>query len=118
MPHSEINVAETAKLLNRYKPFAIAAVPTAVTPDSELAAMRDRGESVELNEREMLEEEIMLLRALDVDDDCFFFGSHPYNTIPVSANFSERDKMIAYLENNMRKLPPSFLESTRERGQL
>ena len=115
---SEINVAETAKLLNKYKPFTIAAVPTAVTPDSELAAMRDRGEYVELNEREMLEEEIMLLRALEVDDDCFFFGSHPYNTIPVSANFSERDKMIAYLENNMRKLPPSFLESTRERGQL
>ena len=115
---SEINVAETAKLLNRYKPFTIAAVATAVTPGSELAAMRDRGEYVELNEREMLEEELMLLRALAVEDNCFFFGSHPYNTIPVSANFSERDKMIAYIEDNMRQLPQSFLESTMERGQL
>lgn len=115
---SEINVAETAKLLNRFKPFTIAAVATAVTPDSELAAMRDRGEYVELNEGEMLQEELMLLKALEVNDDCLFFGSHPYNTIPVSANFSERDKMIAYIEDTMRKLPQSFLASTRERGQL
>lgn len=37
---------------------------------------------------------------------------------PVSANFSEKDKMIAYIENSMKKLPRDFLESTRERGQL
>lgn len=53
----------------------------------------------------------MLPRALEDDDECFIFGSHPYNTIPVSANFSERDWMIAYIEDKMRKLPPSFLES-------
>ena len=116
--NSEINVAETARLLNRFKPFTIAAVPTAVTPGSELARMRDAGEYVELTEREMLEEELMLLKALDVDGSCFFFASHPYNAIPVSANFSERDKMVAYLEKEMRKFPRDFLDSTMERGQL
>lgn len=80
--------------------------------------MRDRGEYVELNEREMLDEELMLLKSLAMNDDCFFFGSHPYNSIPVSANFSEKNKMIGYIEKEKAKLPAYFLESTMERGQL
>lgn len=116
--NSRINVAETAKLLNRYKPFTIAAVATAVSPGSRLAAMRDAGEYVELTEGEMLDEELMLLEALEMDDDCLFFGSHPYNTIPVSGLFSDRDRMVAYIEARKKQLPPGFLNSTMPRGQF
>ena len=116
--NSAINVAETAKLLNRFKPFPIAAVATAVSPDSELARMRDAGAYVELTEGEMLDEEIMLLKALDMDAECLFFGSHPYNTIPVSGLFSDKEKMIGYLEKKRQLLPPAFLNSTMPRGQL
>lgn len=116
--NSRMNVEATAKLLNRFKPFTIAAVATAVSPGSALAGMRDAGEYVELTEGEMLEEEIMLLKALDMDADCFFFGSHPYNAVPVSGVFAEKEKMIAYLETKRRQLPPAFLKSTMQRGQL
>ena len=116
--NSRINVEETARLLNRFRPFTIAAVATAVSPGSALAAMRDAGEYVELTEGEMLDEEIMLLRALDMDADCLFFGSHPYNAVPVSGLFSDKEKMIAYLETKKKQLPPAFLNSTMQRGQL
>lgn len=116
--NSEINVAETAKLLNLYKPFTVAAVSMGVTPDSALARIRDAGEYVELTEKELIEEELLLLKALDMNDDCFFFGSHPYNSIPVSGNFSEKDKIIAYLEKTAKELPAVFMDSVRERGNL
>lgn len=44
---------------------------SAVSPGSELARMRDAGEHIELNEREMLQEEPLLLNSLDADGDCF-----------------------------------------------
>ena len=116
--NSEINVAETAKLLNRYKPFTVAAVSMGVGPESELARIRDAGEYVELTEKELIEEEILLLKALDMDDHCFFFGSHPYNSIPISGNFSYKDKIIAYLEETVNGLPKDFMDSVRERGSL
>ena len=116
--NSAINATETAKLLNRYKPFTIAAVATAVSPESALARMRDAGEYVELTEGEMLDEELMLLKSLDMDDDCMFFGSHPYNVLPVSGLFSQKEGMIAYLEAKRKTLSPAFLSSTMPRGQL
>lgn len=78
--NSAVNAAETAKLLHRYKPFTIAAVATAVSPGSALARMRDAGEYTDLTEGEMLDEELVLLKALEMDDDCLFFAA--IRTIP------------------------------------
>lgn len=116
--NSAVNAAETAKLLNRYKPFTIAAVATAVSPGSALARMRDAGEYTELTEGEMLDEELVLLKALEMDDDCLFFGSHAHNTIPVSGLFSHQEDIIAYLEAKRKQLPRAILNCTLPRGQL
>jgi len=95
------NVKETAKLLNTYKPYRVSALSTSVLKGSELAELRDKGEYIELTEREMVEEEKMLLRSLDIED-CIFFGSHPYNLIMVSGILPrDRNKMIHYLDSEM-----------------
>lgn len=66
----------------------------------------------------MLDEELVLLKALEMDDVCLFFGSHPYNTIPVSGLFSHQKDIIGYLEAKRKQLPRAILTSTLPRGQL
>lgn len=95
--NSETNARETAKLLNARKPFMILAT-RAVMPGTPLEKMRDFGEYAELTEREIVEEELALPDAHDMDDNCYFFGSHSYNTVPVSGFFADKDKIMAYLE--------------------
>lgn len=116
--NSEINVRETAKLLNMYHPFIVAVLSTAVSPGSELERLRDAGAYVELTEREMLEEEILLLDSLDMEDDCFYFGSHPFDAVPVSGPFRERDVMVRHLRDALQTLPPDFLDSVWQRGSI
>ena len=116
--NSEENVKATAALLNQIKPKIVAVLSTAVSPDSPLAAMRDAGEYIELTEREMAEEEIMLLEALEMDDDCFFFASHPFDLFPVSDYFAKKDQIIAYLREEMADTEPEFLDSVWQRGSI
>lgn len=49
------NVATTAQLLNRFKPFTIATVATAVPSGNRLAAMRAAGAYKELTKAELLD---------------------------------------------------------------
>lgn len=113
-----VSAAETAKLLNENMPFVISAVPTAIPPGSELEQMRNAGEYCMPDERELLEEEIMLLQAIEPSESCYFFGRHPYNAVPVSGYLSDKEKMIAHLTASMAKMPQTFLESTQIRGDL
>lgn len=112
------NAEETCKLLSKYKPYMLSIMPTSVTPGSELEAICDSGEYVELTEREMLLEEIAFLRDVDADDDCFFFGSHYFNLVPVSGKMKDRQKMIEHLEHALQTLDPKVLESTKPRGRI
>lgn len=116
--NSEISVAATAKLLNKYKPKMVALLSTAVSPGTPLEGMRDRGEYVELTEREHIEEEILLLKSLDMDDDCFFFASHVFDKIPVSDYFAKKDMIIRHLETEMAKLPAAELDTVWRRGSI
>ncbi len=113
-----INTEATIKLLSTFNPYMVSIMPTSVTPGSELEAICDSGDYVELTELEMLREEIEFLKALDVDDSCYFFGSHNFNLVPVSGTMGERDKMISHLEKAIKNLDPKVLNSTKPRGPI
>ena len=113
-----INTEATIQLLSKYKPYMVSIMPTSVTPGSELEAICDSGTYVELTELEMLQEEIAFLKALDVDDSCYFFGSHYFNLVPVSGKMGDREKIIAKLEDAIRTLSPTVLNSTKPRGPI
>ena len=55
---------------------------------------------------------------LDVDGSCFFFGSHPYNLVPVSGYMSQRDEMIAALREGIKEYDDEFLDSVWFRGGI
>ncbi len=115
---SKENAEETAKLVNKFKPQIISWISTSVTEGTPLAEMRDRGEYVELTEREQIEEEILFLNALDMDDDCFFFGSHPMNLIPVSEYFFKKQEIIEYIKKEATEFDNEFLDSVWYRGAM
>lgn len=116
--NSEVSVAATAKLLNTYKPKMVALLSTAVSAGTPLEEMRDRGEYVELTEREQIQEELMLLRALDLEADCYFFGSHPFNLIPVNGYFSQKQELMDCIEEELMEYEPDFLDSVWQRGSI
>ena len=116
--NSKENVEATARLVNKFKPMIVGLLSTAVSPGTPLEEMRDRGEYVELTERELIDEEIMLLEALDMDDSCFFFGSHPFNLVPVSAPFSKKAEIIEALREGMKEYEEEFLDSVWQRGSI
>ena len=112
------NTEATIELLSTYKPYMVSIMPTSVTPGSELEEICDSGDYVELTELEMLREEIRFLEALDVDDDCFFFGSHNFNLVPVSGKMKDRQAIIDHLKNAIDTLPSHVLQSTKPRGPI
>ncbi|MDE7241987.1 MAG: radical SAM protein, partial [Desulfovibrio sp.] len=116
--NGERSARETANMLKRNMPFVISAVPTAIAEGSELERMRESGEYTPPTERELLEEELLLLQLLEPEQGCYFFGRHPYNTVPVAGYLSEKGRMIQRLSRALSDLPEEFLESTRQRGHL
>lgn len=96
--HSKEHVKATVDLLNKYHPKMIGFMPTSVIPGSGLDKLRNNGEFHELTNREILEEEIMFLKELNLPDDVFWFGSHPFNNISISDYFKEKESMIHRLE--------------------
>lgn len=115
---SEVSVAATAKLLNAHKPKMVALLSTAVSSGTPLEEMRNRGEYTELTEREQIEEELMLLQALEMDDDCYFFGSHPFNLVPVNGYFSQKQELMEQIAAEMMEYEPDFLDSVWQRGSI
>lgn len=86
-----------------------------IAPDSDLAKLRDAGDFAEATERELLEEIKLLLQTLNLSDDCYFFGSHPYDLVPVSGYFKDKAEMISTLEKGMAEMDPAFLDSVYRR---
>lgn len=112
------NTEATIKLLSKYKPYMVSIMPTSVTPGSELELICDNGEYKELTELEMLNEEINFLKCLDVEEDCYFFGSHRFNMIPISGKMKDRNKMIEHLEKTSESLSFDILNSVKPRGKI
>ena len=116
--NSEANAASTAKLLNKFKPDMVSVTSTSVTPGTPLEALRDSGVYVQLTERELVEEELMLLRALEMRDDCFFHGSHPFNIVPIREYFAKKEDIILDIEMELMEYEPQFLDSIWDRGRI
>ena len=77
--------------------------------------------NVQLTERELIEEEKMLLRALKIND-CIFFGSHPYNLITISGVLpQDREEIIKHLDSEMAawdRDQPGFLDTVWKRTDM
>lgn len=116
--HGAKNTEATIQLLSRFKPYMVSIMPTSVTPESELEEICDRGDYVELTELEMLQEEIRFLQALDVGEDCYFFGSHNFNLVPVSGEMRHKEKMIDVLKHAIETYPENILNQTKPRGPI
>lgn len=113
----KIHIEETAKLLNQFPPYMLSIMTTSVSSGTPLEAMRNRGEFIECTELEKLEEEIMLLKLINFKD-CYFFGSHNYNLIPISGPLSKKDEIINMFEENIKKIPTTILNSVKERASI
>lgn len=118
--NGDVHIKETANLINKFKPYMVSVMPLAVTNGTELEGIRDRGEFVECSELEKLEEEKMLLRLLDYEglDKAQFFGSHPYNFIPVSGSLSQRNEIIEFIDKKIAATDEKILNSVVPRASI
>jgi radical SAM superfamily enzyme YgiQ (UPF0313 family) len=116
--NGEINVKETSTLLNEIHPYMVSIMPTSVIPGSELETLCDKGEFIEPTELEMLEEEKLLIRSLKLDD-CYFFGSHNYNLIPISGDLNtERNEILEHIDLSIQKIDDAILNGVKPRGSI
>lgn len=116
--NSRANVEATVRLLNRFPPFLISPLTTAVLPGSDLARLRDEGKYAEQTEREMLEEELLLVESLAVED-CWFFGSHYYNLASAQGRLpQEREQILAAIRQALEEFEPEILDSVLPRSSV
>ncbi len=113
----EVQIAETAKLLNTYPPYLISMMTTSVSTGTPLEQMRDNGEFIECTEREKIEEEILLLELLECPD-AFFFGGHNYNLVPINAPMSRKAEIIDAIKAYMPRLGDKVLDSVQYRANI
>ena len=112
------NARATAALLNAHKPCEVSWISTSVNPGTELERLRETGEYVSPTERELLEEEIAFLEALDMEDDCWFFGTHPQNAVAVEGFFRDKAEMIAAIRTELAEIGDDILDSVLKRGSM
>ncbi|MFI3202319.1 MAG: radical SAM protein [Eubacteriales bacterium] len=115
--NGKIHIEQTAKLLNEFPPYLLSLMTTSVSTGTPLETMRDQGEFVECTELEKIEEEIMLLKLIDFED-CYFFGGHNYNLIPINAHLSKKEEIIKVFEDNIHKIPTHILHGVKERDNI
>ncbi len=113
----QIHIEQTAKLLNEFPPYMLSIMTTSITAGTPLEKMRDNGEFVECTEREKIEEEIMLLKLINFED-CFFFGGHYYNLIPINAELANKKEIITSFEKQLKKIPDYILDSVQPRENI
>lgn len=111
---SEENALATAKFLNSYPPLGIFIMATDVQYGSKLFAMRESGEFIETTNRENLEEQLILLKNLDVPDDVLYSSGHMVNLVKVSRRMRNRKHMIKTLEDALENLPDYILDTTNQ----
>ncbi len=115
--NGKIHIEQTAKLLNKFPPYLLSLMTTSVSDGTPLEAMRDNGEFIECSEREKIEEERYLLELLDIGD-AFFFGAHYYNLIPINGKFSEKNKIIDYIDKQLLQLDKDLLDGSYQRDNI
>ena len=107
--YSDVSTTETAKLLNKYQPRMVSVITTAIAPNTPLMKMKEEKKFIQLTEKEVIEEEIMLVEKLDLNPNCYFFGSHLNNLAPASDHFKYKQRLIQKLKDRL-----DFLEENRK----
>lgn len=115
--NGKIHIEETAKLLNTFPPYLLSMMTTSVSDGTPLEMMRDNGEFIECTELEKIEEELLLLELIDFED-CYFFGGHNYNLIPINAPLSKKDEIIEAFEEQIGKIPQHILNGVKKRANI
>ena len=107
--------------MSTYPPKMISIITTGIATGTKLAEMRDNGEFVQLTEREIIEDEMALIDALDVPGQVYFFGHHQNNVARVSGHLKDKENLIEgfrqkldYLEINK----PEILDISLSREYL
>lgn len=109
--HHLENARANAAFINETKPNLIFIANLHVDPGSELYDEMEQGEFVENTLRQNLEEEIELLRHLDLKD-CFFYGMHTSNVVPVQGTISTaKNGMLQRLEGALETMDEELLGS-------
>jgi radical SAM superfamily enzyme YgiQ (UPF0313 family) len=110
------NAAASAQLLNEVRPYLIFLATLHVDAGSPLYEELRAGAFVENTLGQNLQEELELLKRLELDGTAFF-GLHTSNVIPVAGTLPEdKDKLVEMLEKGMAKIPPRILHSKPEKG--
>ena len=108
--NSKENARATAKVLSDFPPIGIFIMSTDVQYGSKLYEMRQRGDFVETTNRENLEEQLELLKNLDVPGDVLYSSGHIVNLVKVSSHMRNKEKMIKKLEDALEEIPDYILD--------
>ncbi len=111
------HIEQTAKLLNKYPPYMLSMMTTSVSTGTPLEEMRDKGEFVECTEGEKIAEEILLLEKITFED-CYFFGGHNYNLIPVNAPLTSKAKIIEVFDKALSIMDDSIKNGIVKRANI
>lgn len=105
------NARANAAFINETKPNLVFIANLHVDPGSELLDEMQQGEFVENTLRQNLEEEIELLNHLELDD-CFFYGMHTSNVVPVQGTLpAAKSNMLGQLERGLESMNEGLLDS-------
>lgn len=116
--YSKEHVIETAKILSKYPPKMISIITTGVVSGTKLAEMEKNGEFKRLSEREVIEEEIDLIKNLEVPDNTYFFGHHNNNLAKVSGHMKNKETIIENFEKKLEEIPEDILNGYISREYL
>lgn len=119
--YREEHIRDTAKLLSSYPPKMISIITTGIATGTKLAEMRDNGEFVQLTEREIIEDEMALIDALDVPGQVYFFGHHQNNVAPISGHLKDKKELIEGFKQKLHYLEinkPEILDIALTREYL
>ena len=58
---------------------------------------------------------------MEMEDNCLYFGSHPYNLMNITNYFINKENMINKIENKVQQIDkenPGLLDRVLSRGSL
>ena len=110
------NALASSKLLNEVNPYLIFVATLHVDPGSPLYEELQQGKFVENTLGGNLNEELELLKNLQLKN-CIFFGLHTSNVIPLLGRLpADQPRLISMLEKGQKKIPQKILNSRPAKG--
>jgi radical SAM superfamily enzyme YgiQ (UPF0313 family) len=112
------NARLTAEFLNQTRPSLIWVGTLAIFEGTELHTEMAQGSFIPATELEILEEEKALIHAIELNN-VRFYGVHPTNTVRISGRLpQDKQKMIAAIDDGIRKLGAKTLDTAIARTTL